>query len=130
MLSYFSSASNWVRTQAFGREPSRGSILLALLVAGATIALGGAMLLGAGLQLAWWQWALVVVVAFDIGGGVIANATPAAARQYHRLDRPWEPVLFAAGHVHPFVIAWLLPGYNWQAGATLYIATIVAVIAT
>jgi hypothetical protein len=130
MLTYMSSAFNWIGNQAFGRHAPRAIILMAVSAAMAAVILAVLMLQGAGHEFGWWQWLIIGIVAFDIGGGVVANATSAAARQYHRPDRPWEPLVFAAAHVHPFAMALLLPGYTWVAGATLYTSVILAVGAT
>lgn len=77
----------------------------------------------------WWQWALVLVLAVDVLGGVTANALGSAKRQYHgpsgapgsrggRLLRS-TPV-FTAAHVHPFLVALLLPGAGWGWAAFWY----------
>ncbi len=35
-------------------------------------------------ELSVWHWVFVVVLALDIGGGIVTNATSAAKRWYHR----------------------------------------------
>lgn len=70
----------------------------------------------------WWQWALVLVLTVDVAGGVPANALGSAKRFYHSPTPPDLPlpqrvlrnhVGFAALHVHPFVLAALLPDGSW-----------------
>ncbi|OYY70894.1 hypothetical protein [Sphingomonas sp. 28-63-12] len=59
----------------------------------------------------WWQWLFVLLLASDLGGGMIANALPATKRWYHR-DRAQEPrmLAFAALHLHLPVLALIVPG--------------------
>lgn len=56
------------------------------LLLGSVIALFGIALfwLGQGESASIWQWLFVVILAFDIGGGIVTNATSAAKRWYHR----------------------------------------------
>ncbi len=90
----------------------------------------GAAIVAAAAQLAWalrfghWsvlQATVAVLFAFDIGGGVVVNATRSGRRYWHRADvaRAKELAFFAV-HVHPFVIAWLWPGFSWAQAVGLY----------
>ena len=48
------------------------------------------------------------VLALDLWGGAWCNNTPSAARWYHRRGQGRaQHLVFAAAHVHPFVLAWL-----------------------
>jgi hypothetical protein len=108
----------------------------------AELALGwGAAVVAAVAQLGWalafghWsalQTVVAVLFAFDIGGGVVVNATRSGRRWWHRgeVSRTQELIFFAA-HVHPFVVAWLWPGYSFAQAAALYISMLAfAVIVT
>lgn len=90
----------------------------------------GAAILAAAAQLAWALWfgdwsvlqtTVAVLFAFDIGGGVVVNATRSGSRYWHRdeVTRAKELAFFAA-HVHPFVIAWLWPEFSWAQAVGLY----------
>lgn len=56
-----------------------------------------------------WQWAFVVVLALDIGGGIVTNATSAAKRWYHRAGHgKRQHFLFICAHMlHLGLAAWL-----------------------
>ncbi len=81
----------------------------------------------------WWQWALVLALTADVAGGVVANALGSAKRFYHSPVPPGLPPLqrvvrdhvgFAAVHVHPFVVAALLPDATWLWAGTWYVVTL------
>ena len=83
-----------------------------------------------GVGWSWWQWPLVLVLTVDVAGGVVANALGSAKRFYHSPVPPGLPRLqrvvrdhvgFAAVHVHPFVVAALLPDATWSWAATWYL---------
>ncbi|MFN3943305.1 MAG: hypothetical protein ACK4K7_00075 [Allosphingosinicella sp.] len=73
-------------------------------------------------ELRWWQWGVLIVLAFDVVGGVAANATVAATRRYHRPERPYGPLLFSVAHVQPFILALLLPGLTTGGAALLWLS--------
>jgi hypothetical protein len=85
----------------------------------------------------WWQWLVAVVVIVDVCGGVVANSLGTAKRFYSPAGpsrtndmRPLlarSHLLFAAAHVHPFVVAVLWDGHWWW--ATLFYATSVCGVA-
>ena len=112
----------------FGAGATRAEKALVL----ATVAAAGAVLIGGHTGTwAWWQTALVAVLAVDLVGGVVANGLDAAKRFYHadpparpgRLARlALDPAAFAAGHVHPFVLAWAFPSVGWGWAAAWYLA--------
>lgn len=113
---------------AFGAGASAEEARTALAFGAAGMLLAAASLLAGGVEAAWWQWLILLAVAFDLVGGVAANATVAAARQYHRADAPYRPLLFAAGHVQPFAIALAFPAYGWAEAAALYGAACLGVL--
>ncbi len=86
----------------------------------------------------WWQWTSVVVLAVDLLGGVVANALATAKRQYHgrpaaQVPRPSARLLrnstvFAAAHLHPFVVALVLPDGSWRWAAFWYVGCVVPVL--
>lgn len=85
----------------------------------------------------WWQWCLVLVLAVDVVGGVTANALSTAKRQYHGPADPRpgraahllrsSPV-FTGAHVHPFLLALLLPGAGWGWATAWYLGCLVSVL--
>jgi hypothetical protein len=85
----------------------------------------------------WWQVALVCVIAFDVVGGAVANASNSIKRTYgtqsiaaptrtSRLVR--SPIVFAAAHVHPIVLSLVLPGLGLGWGIGWYVSMLVAVV--
>ncbi len=85
-----------------------------------------------------WQWVVVLALALDVVGGATANALGTAKRQYHgpadadrtrrgRLLRS-SPV-FTAAHVHPYVLALLLPGADGAWATFWYLGCLVSVLA-
>lgn len=84
----------------------------------------------AGPDLAWWQWLILLIIAFDLVGGVAANATLASTRQYHRENQPYRPLLFAAAHIQPFVLALVLPAAGWLQALALWLAGLAGVLGT
>ncbi|QGV81180.1 hypothetical protein [Streptomyces ficellus] len=64
---------------------------------------------------------VVAVVAFDLFGGTVVNATRSAKRRFHRPGRTARHHLtFVAVHVQPFVLALLVPGFGWAAAGVVY----------
>lgn len=106
---------------------SGAGLLGALLVAGAAAAQGS------GWSAA--QYAVAVVVAFDVVGGVVANGLGSAKRDHFgpasatartaagRVAR--RPVVFTALHVHPIVVALLYDPVVWWWGVAWYLVTLV-----
>lgn len=75
----------------------------------------------AGLGWTPLQLAVAILFAADIGGGVPANTTDTAKRWYHRPGRGFrQHFAFALGHVHPFVLALVFPGFGWGAAVAVY----------
>ncbi|HEY4342912.1 MAG TPA: hypothetical protein VGN05_01085 [Parvibaculum sp.] len=88
-------------------------------------------------QVDWalWQWALAVLLAIDIAGGVVANALSALKRLTFSPPNPadgWavrlvkrRPLLFPLAHVHPLLLAWAFGG-SAVFGAVWYAAPILS----
>ena len=106
----------------------------------AEYALGwGAAFAAAIAQLVWallagrWsvpQTIVAATFAFDIGGGVVVNATRSGRRWWHRdgISRVRKMGFFAF-HVHPFVIAWIWPEFSLAQAAGLYASTLASAFA-
>lgn len=60
-------------------------------------------------ELSIWHWIFVVVLALDIGGGIVTNATSAAKRWYHRAGHGHgKHFMFVCAHLlHLGLAAWL-----------------------
>ncbi len=76
------------------------------------------------------QWAVAIFFAADLAGGVVANALNSAKRFYHAPRGPADglvgrilklPGVFAAGHIHPFIIALLWPEWQLWVGLVVYV---------
>jgi hypothetical protein len=112
-----------------GATAAESALCYGAAAAGAVLAATGA----AGAGLPPWPVAVLAVVAFDLVGGAVVNATPAASRRFHGpagSDR--RRLAFVAGHVHLFVLALTVPGFGWAAAALTYglvLAGAVAVLA-
>ncbi len=61
------------------------------------------------------QSIVAALLAFDLTGGIITNATSAAKRWYHRQGQSFSRHLaFTMSHVlHIFVVAWLFRSLDW-----------------
>lgn len=100
-----------------GATAAESALCYGAAAAGAVVAATAA----AGAGLPPWPVAVLAVVAFDLVGGAVVNATPAASRRFHGpagSDR--RRLAFVAGHVHPFVLALTVPGFGWAAAALTY----------
>lgn len=69
----------------------------------------------AGLGWSTVQLIVVALLAFDLMGGVVTNATSTAKRWYHRPEATFrDHMQFVALHfLHPLVIAWLFLDMDW-----------------
>lgn len=97
------------------------------------VAAGGVVLasLCAGLaEVDWaeWQWGVVLFVAFDLVGGVMAMSLRPAIRKLRPPDDPLRPVLFAAFHIHPLLLALLLPDAEWLVMCAIYASVLAGVL--
>ena len=68
------------------------------------------------------RFLIAALIAFDLTGGVITNATTTAKRWYHRPGQGMkEHVGFTAVHfIHPLLVAWLFRGGDWLYFAVAY----------
>jgi hypothetical protein len=92
---------------------------------GAALFGGLGVVLYAALQgLDWntWQYIVAAILAFDLCGGVVTNATSTAKRWYHRSEQDFaRHMLFIAVHaVQIFLVAWLFRGLDWLYFAVIY----------
>lgn len=74
---------------------------------------------------------VVALLALDIAGGVITNATGSAKRWYHRDGQSWQQHLaFVATHIVQLgLVAWLFAGQPWLYLAAAYGLLLVATAA-
>lgn len=93
---------------------------LTLLIAAFGVA--GALACGTAARVDWatWQWGIVLFVAFDVVGGVAAMPLPPAIRKVRPADEPLRPIAFAAFHIHPLLLALVLPDQPWIAMFLVY----------
>jgi hypothetical protein len=86
----------------------------------------------------WWQWGLIVVLVVDVVGGVTANSLGTAKRLYSSSPGPAAPIttrialshgIFAAAHVHLFVVSALFPEAPWTWSTYWYSVSLVSVVA-
>ena len=97
-------------------------------------ALGGVAMLFYALT-SFPQWSIIqigvaVLLAFDIGGGVVTNATSSAKRWYHRAGQgARQHMQFVALHVlHLVVVAWLFRSSDWLYAIVFVIYLLLAAI--
>lgn len=109
-----------------GPETTPDEIVVQL--AGMAVITAAAVLVASRRRPGWsaLQWALAAAIAFDFAGGVVANATLAAKRWFHRAGRGRARAMFYVGHAHPLVLP-LLFGAAWAPAVALYAGMLVAV---
>ena len=98
-----------------GPGTTRAELTLEWIV---SLAGGLGMLAYALLQpLGWngWQTAVAVLLAFDLAGGVVTNATSSAKRWYHRPEQGFrQHFTFVAVHgIHLILVGWLFRAGDW-----------------
>lgn len=72
----------------------------------------------------WPAPAVIAVVAFDLFGGTVVNATRPAKRRLHRPGRSrLHHFAFVAAHVQPFALALLVPGFGWISAGVVHALT-------
>jgi hypothetical protein len=85
----------------------------------------------------WWTYLVCAILAFDIAGGVVANATNSCKRFYQTPARPDDPALervlksginFDLLHLHPVVLSLLVPGAKLVHGLLWYTGLILGVL--
>lgn len=73
------------------------------------------------------QYAVAVLVALDLGGGIVANATHSGKSWFHRDERsPSRRFAFVAGHVHPFAISVVFAPIDPLYGGVVYLGLLAA----
>ncbi|WP_031468789.1 hypothetical protein [Sciscionella sediminilitoris] len=118
------------RLNAFTVAPGASGGELAVSYGAATIGLFGCLALGLTEQYGPVQLIVLLVLGFDLFGGAVVNATPAAKRRFHTSGKPLRHIGFVAVHIHPFVLAALFPGFTWTAAALVYLVTLAAAVLT
>ncbi|OYY89961.1 MAG: hypothetical protein B7Y45_09560 [Sphingomonas sp. 28-66-16] len=126
----------WARI--VGPATSRGetAAILAMMALSVPLA-AGAVIASGTVGWRWWQWLIVLLLAADLGGGVVANALPATKRWYHAPWVPeWRHLSFAVIHLHLPLMALLVPeamplqaawlGYAWMIGGAAALIAIPA----
>ncbi|MCP2259424.1 hypothetical protein LX15_003125 [Streptoalloteichus tenebrarius] len=107
---------------------SRGEVVASFGAAGAGAVAALALTLHAGLPLL--AVVVVALVAFDLFGGAVVNATHSAKRWYHREGRTnRHHLVFVAVHVQPFLLALVVPGLPWTTAATVYAVSLASAVA-
>ena len=104
-----------------GPGATRAELLLIWLSAlgGAVFALAYAW--RAGVQWSLWLWIIALIMAFDLFGGVVANATSTIKRWYFRPSQGFrQHITFVAYHIYPFLVAWLFRDGDWLYGLLAY----------
>ena len=85
----------------------------------------------------WWQYLLAGVIAADLCGGAVSNATNSTKRQYFGPDFEHaggagrvarSPVTFTALHIYPFVIVALFPGGTWGWATAMYAIVVASAV--
>jgi hypothetical protein len=84
--------------------------------------------LHAGLDWNTLQLVVAGLLAFDLTGGVVTNATATAKRWYHRPGQGWlQHLEFVAVHaLHIFLVAWLFHGMDWAYFVVFYLYLLIA----
>lgn len=61
------------------------------------------------------QIVVLTLLALDLSGGIITNATSTAKRWYHREGQEhWQHIVFILPHgIHLALLVWLFPGFAW-----------------
>jgi len=99
-------------------------------------ALVAAILLPTAAALAGWGWnflqlAVAGVLALDLVGGIVTNATNAAKRWYHRPGQSRrDHARFLLIHLHPFLVVWLFGANEWVFAFTCYAYVVAAGVVT
>lgn len=108
--------------QFIGPGATRAEVML--ILAAALLSGLGMYLYGTTARLFYCTRCLIfaVLIAVDLGGGVIANATSAAKRWYHRPGQTLKQHLtFIAFHaLHLFIVLYLFRGRDWLWGTVFF----------
>lgn len=87
-----------------------------------------------GLEWTWWRILIACLLAFDLAGGAVTNATSSGKRYYHaRFVGFGKKMWIVATHFAPLLVGWLYRDGDWIYGGALYgyallAATIVLVV--
>ncbi|MFT4089385.1 MAG: hypothetical protein QM645_01540 [Asticcacaulis sp.] len=113
----------------FGHQTTHRFRLTAIATGVICATLASINLRVAGFEPALWQWALLWILAFDLGGGIVA-VTGHERLRYAADDEasPLRPVGFACLHIHPLIAAALLPGLIWPEAILLWVMASAAVL--
>lgn len=117
----------WDRFVGPGATRAENALILLWGSLGRTAVVANA--LWAALGWSPFQLAVAAFIAFDIAGGVPANACSSAKRWYHRPGQDFRNLFsFPLVHVHPFVLALLFSDFGWVTAAVVYAYLLVAVV--
>ena len=63
----------------------------------------------------WWKWVIAGVIAFDLFGGVVANASRVTKRWYHREGQTSKDhFIFTIVHIlHILIVGFVFRGIDW-----------------
>ncbi|MFJ5047458.1 hypothetical protein [Streptomyces sp. NPDC088719] len=116
-------AAGWLDPRLLAPDAERGERVVCYASALAGTVLATVLALRA--QHTWLPLTVIAVVAFDLFGGTVVNATRSAKRRFHRPGRSWRHHLaFVAAHVQPFALALLVPGFGWISAGLVYALTL------
>jgi hypothetical protein len=106
----------------FGPGSTRAELALSI---GAGLAAALALVLYAQTKGLGWntpQTLIAIFLSADLTGGVVANATTAAKRWYHRKGQGFKQLFgFVAMHgVHPALVAWFFRDLDWLYFLVMY----------
>jgi hypothetical protein len=119
------SGRRWVGSalsnRLLGPGASRGEVGLALGAAATAAVALPALAWRAGVEWSALRWGVAALLAADLVGGVVVNASSPARRYYFRAGRTTRHHLgFVALHtVHVVVFAWLFAGGSWLVALAL-----------
>lgn len=123
------SVASTLTTFVFGTHSTHSFRLTAVATGVICAVLASINLRVAGYEPTLWQWGLLGILAFDLGGGLIAVTRHERLR--HAADHepsPLRPVGFACLHIHPLIAAACLPGLIWPQAILLWVTAIAATL--
>lgn len=97
------------------------------------------LILNYSLDLNWSILQIIVAIgiAFDVGGGVVANSLSSCKRTYHSPISPDAGIqerllknhlFFAILHIHPLLVGLIFPDVSWQVSLAWYAGVILAAV--
>ncbi len=107
-----------------GPGATRAELWLQLVGAvGLAVALLAVAVRAATTPLTMLQLGVLALLAFDLSGGIITNATSTSKRWYHREGQRWpQHLAFVLPHgVHLAVLVWLFPALGWSFALLSYL---------